>query len=135
MDKLELDDRVTRLERRVSLCSALMSAAALAIFAGAFLMAVGVTVSEEATPAVARVSSPAPPAGFEVELRNAHKLQEQGLITREDFDQKKEMILDAPLPPSDEVQAMEAAKALVDEGILNEAEYGILKRKILKFGK
>jgi len=138
MDKLELDDRVTRLERRLSLATTLAWIVALAILAGAFLTTARMTVSYEEVPATAHVATPGPSiprSDFEVELRNAHKMQEQGLITREDFDQKKEMILDAPLDPSDDVEALRGARALVEEKLLTEPEYDILKRKVLKFGK
>jgi hypothetical protein len=138
MDKLELDDRVSRLERRLSLATNLAWVVGLAIFAAAFPATARMTVSYEEVPAAAQVATPAPPiprSDFELQLRNAHKMQEQGLITREDFDQKKEMILDAPLDPADDVEALRGARTLVDEGLLTEDEYGILKRKILKFGK
>ena len=62
-------------------------------------------------------------------------LMREGLITREDFEQKKEMILDAPLDPADDVEALRGARALVEEELLTEPEYDVLKRKILKFGK
>jgi hypothetical protein len=138
MDKLELDERVARLERRVSLYSSLASVGLGLILLGAFLATARMTVSYEEVPLPARIATPVPPiprSDFELQLRNAHKMQEQGLITREDFEQKKEMILDAPLDPADDVEALRGARTLVDEGLLTEDEYGILKRKILKFGK
>jgi hypothetical protein len=138
MDKLELDDRVSRLERRLSLATNLALVVGLAIFAAAFLATARMTVSYEEVPLPARIATPVPlipRSDFELQLRNVHKMQEQGLITREDFEQKKEMILDAPLDPADDVEALRGARTLVDEGLLTEDEYGILKRKILKFGK
>lgn len=139
MDKLELDDRVSRLERRVSMHSLLVAVAGLMVLGAAFFMITWVSTSryEEAT---ATIDTPAPtppalPLMFEFELRKAHEMQHQGLITQEDLEQKKEMILAEPMTFTDDVEAMKAAKALLSQGVLNQSEYEIIKRKILKFGK
>ena len=145
MDKLELDDRVSRLESRVSFHSLVMTTAALvALVAGAAFVTTARVSSSHQEEDVVAVATPIPPPmmtpqllppKFEAELRQAHLMQQQGLITPADFDQKKAMILDAPMTFSNEVEAMKAAKSLLTQRTLTEAEYDVLKRKILKFGE
>ena len=134
MDKLELDERVSRLERRVSVHSALAAAAVLATLAAIFFVTVSATSIQYEETATATATT-APRSDFERELRNAHTMLEQGLITREDFEQKKELILLAPLDPSDDLESLRAARTLVDESLLTEDEYNVLKRKVLKFAR
>lgn len=140
MDKLELDDRVRRLERRASLQSLVMTLAALAVLGAVLVGFVGVS-SYRYQEATATIAAPAPPPPgrpspeYEVELRQARQMYDQGLITRDDFEQKKEMILAAPMTFDDDFVAMKAARSLVSDGALTEDEYQIMKRKILKFGK
>lgn len=138
MDKLELDDRVSRLERRASLQSLVTAVAVLMVLGMGFLATVRVASYRDARETATIVSPappPRPPVGFEAELRKASEMQHQGLITQEDLEQKKEMILAAPMTFDDDLEAMKTAKALLSEGVLNQAEFEILKRKILKFGK
>ena len=137
MDKLELDDRVSRLERRTSLQSLVMAVAMLMVLGMGFLATVRVASYRDAreTATIVSPAPPRPPIGFEAELRKASEMQHQGLITQEDLEQKKEMILSEPMTFDDDLEAMKTAKALLSEGVLNQAEFEILKRKILKFGK
>ena len=91
MDKLELDDRVARLERRVSILSVLLAVVVAGALGAAILMTARLGPSYEvATPATlavttttVRPSTPAP-LEFEAELRKARQMQLQGLITRGD---------------------------------------------------
>lgn len=139
MDKLELDDRVSRLERRASLQSVVMTLAGLAVLGAAFFVTIARVSYSHLEQETATIATPAQtpplPLAFEFELRKAFEMQHQGLITQDDLAQKKEMILAAPMTFSDDFEAMKAAKALLSEGVLSQAEFEILKRKILKFGK
>jgi len=141
MDKLELDDRVSRLERRVSIHSVLFSLAGLGVLAAAFVTTARIVSApygeETATISTPVMPPPESPAShdFVVELQRAHKMQQQGLISQADLDQKREMILAGPIAFSDEVAALNSAKGLVNHGIISEADFDVLKRKVLKFGK
>jgi hypothetical protein len=138
MDKLELDDRVCRLERRASLQSLVMTLAGLAVLGAVLVGFVGRTSyqSQEAIVTATPIRSPAYPSlEYEVELRQARQMYDQGLITRDDFEQKKEMILAAPMTFDDDFVALKAARSLVSDGALTEDEYQVMKRKILEFGK
>ncbi len=141
MDKLELDDRVCRLERRASLQSLVLTLIGLAVLGAGFVGTVRVSShqSREATPTVTLASTypppPLPSPEYETQLRQARQMYLQGLISRDDFDRKKEMILAAPMSFDDDFAAMKAARSLVSDGVLNESEYEVMKRRILKFGK
>jgi hypothetical protein len=141
MDKLELDDRVARLERRVSSHSALLAVILLIALGAIMLMFVGVRTESDAPPSspaveVRTITTSAPAAyPFETELRKARKLQLDGLISQKDFEAKKAMVLGMPMTFSDDIEAMKAANALKDEGVLTGPEYDAMKRKILKLAE
>jgi hypothetical protein len=139
MDKLELDERVSRLERRVSFLWAL---ALLALVAAGLFMAAMMFIARSTPYPPPPVESPSavyidrglPPGAitFEAELRRLHDLQQKGLITASDFAEKKAKILGRSMEFSDEAEAVKAAKALNNAGIITAAEYDDLKRRILK---
>jgi hypothetical protein len=137
MDKLELDGRVARLERRVSLILTLpFMILGLLVLAAMSMAFVGRASVTEATP-------PPPPAAVTVpsdnasmyhldgELRKLHALQEEGLINAGDFQAKKKNLLFGILHIEDFAGDMQMAKKLLDENILNSSEYDELKKKIL----
>ena len=140
MDKLELDYRVARLESRASKISLLLTLFGLACILLAVVALRSGSSREEAyvaamltPPMPSPVPSPTSPSlEFETELRKASLLRHEGLITQQDFEQKKGMILQTPLTFDDDVEAMHRAKQLASEGILTGPEYDILKKKILK---
>jgi hypothetical protein len=153
MDKLELDARVARLERRLSTLIAVLVVAALAAAVAALAM---VSRTEEVPAQAIRDStavktpSPPPPVAstpakrpaelengmgqLQAELRKLRDLQGQRLITPVDFQAKKATILARPLNVGDYAADVRAAKTLRDEGILTPPEYEALTKKILDIG-
>jgi hypothetical protein len=141
MDKLELDDRVSRLERRVSFLWAL---ALFALVAGLFMAALMFVARSTPyppppveSPSAVHTDMPLPPnaIAFEAELRRVHDLQQKRLITVSDFAEKKAQILGRSMEFSDEAEAVKAAKALSNAGIITTSEYDDLKRRIMKLGE
>src|SRR3954451_15421072 len=141
MDKLELDDRVSRLERRVSLLSALALLALLvpAVLVAAYMMRPRGSMppaAAKSTPVVyANAPLPHDTIAFGVELRRLYDLQQQGLITSGDFAAKKADVLGRSMEFGDEAEAVKAANALLTDNIITTAEYDVLKRKILKLDR
>jgi len=138
MDKLELDDRVSHLERRVSLLFALLALVIPVGLIGAIMFtARSMPYAPVTSPPVVLSERPLLPHAFafETELRSLLDLQQQGLITSDDFGVKKVDILGRSMEFGDEVGAVKAAKALNDDHIITTAEYEVLKRKILKLDK
>jgi hypothetical protein len=126
MDKLELDARVARLERRLSTLIAVLAVAALAAAVAALAMvsrtAAVRTEDIPATPvpppAVASTPAkrPAEPENgmgqLQAELRTLRDLQGQGIITLVDFQAKKATILARPLHVGDYAADVRAATKL-----------------------
>jgi hypothetical protein len=142
MDKLEIDARVARLERRVSSFFALL---VLGVAAGALALMLLIyqagrsTEATVATPAllpatveVARDS--ASMSHLDADLRKLHGLLEEGLIDRDDFQAKKRGLFAPILHVTDFAGDMQLAKKLLDENIIDRGEYGELKKKILEIG-
>jgi Short C-terminal domain len=149
MDKLELDDRVSRLEHRVSVVTALILTVLLlfGISAAFFLVArseVRLSPPMAAPTMVSEITAIADPPAMQLvkttkdldaEIRKADGLRSGGLINPEDFAAKKALILAQPLQVYDFKEEMEVAKKLKDAGMVDPEEYEILKKKILGTGK
>jgi hypothetical protein len=145
MDKLELDARVARLERRVSWLTGFLILACAAASLMSLTVAGGTaTLQTPATPAV-MTPSPAPtmvrvsstPHGMNqlaADLRKLRDVQLQGLISLQDLEAKKASLLAAPLEITDYASDIKAAKALQLEGVISMGDFETLKKKILEIG-
>jgi hypothetical protein len=153
MDKLELDGRVARLERRVSLLSATIFgllaligvAALLAVVARSEARPYVATPSEFPAPApVPMVEPPAPPPHVfrdmgpgsvgELSLR-LHELEDvrnRDLITPQEYQAKKDQLLGRPLNPSDLKSDLEQLGELLARQTLTPAEHEALKARVLE---
>jgi hypothetical protein len=137
MDKLELDARVARLERRVSLILTLpfmiLGLLVLVAMSMAFVGRASVTAVPTAppSPAVIAVEDHRSMHRLDGELRKLHALLEEDLINAGDFQAKKKNLLFGILHIDDFAGDMQMAKKLLDENILNISEYDELKKKIL----
>jgi hypothetical protein len=145
MDKLELDDRVSRLERRVSFLMVLLPTVVLLALAAALLMTSRLETPQ--SPAVMSPSetkveiktfqksrSPAVLGEIDGELRKLRDLQLQALITPNDFEAKKAVILERPLNVGDYAKDIQTAMALRNAGFITPSEYDALKNRILAIG-
>lgn len=149
MDKLELDDRVNRLEQRVSVLTALILAilvlggisAAMMIFVRSEVRLsppTPVMVTTAPTEAAAMHANDAAPSfigGIDAEIRKADKIRSSGLIDAADFSAKKAKIIARPLGVTDFKDDMAVAKKLQNDGLITLDEYNLLKKKILELDK
>jgi hypothetical protein len=149
MDKLELDARVARLERRLSLLTAILAAAALA--AGLFLL-VAIRRVDETAAIETSVSPPVPPAptapaafatgvftpapdvsmgALRDELIAVHALLDQGLISEDEWESKKARLLRGPVVASDLRSDLEQVRQLADRDLICEEERDALRARLL----
>jgi hypothetical protein len=139
-DKLELDARVARLERKVALFGAILVFGL--VVEGLFLLAsVRRAASASAPPAPAPVTSPsivmktARPATSVADLaKQLHELDDlrnRGVINGQDLAAKKQRLLDQPLEHGEMKTDLETAQELYNRGTINGQEWQVLKAKVL----
>ena len=141
MDKLELDARVARLERRVSwvtgflvlACAAasLMSLMRIEATPSAQMMEPATIATPAPAPAIRQIGTAHGVKQLGAVLRTLRDMQLEGLISLQDLEAKKASILAQPLNVTDYASDMKAAKALQLEGILSLGDYEALKKRIL----
>jgi hypothetical protein len=138
MDRLELDGRVARLERRVSLILTLpfmiLGLLVLAAVSMAFVGRASVTAVPTAPPSPTVVAAE---EGWNMhrldgDLRKLHGLLDRNLIDRDEFQAKKRELFAPILRVTDFEGDIELAKQLLDENIIDRDEYNQLKKKILE---
>jgi hypothetical protein len=139
MDKLELDDRVARLERRVSLLLAMPFVIIALLVLAAMSMAFLRRADESAappmpTPAAVTVEDDRSMQRLDGDLRKLHGLLNENLIDRDDFQAKKKVLFAPLLHVTDFASGMQLARKLLDENIIDRGEYEQLKKKILEIG-
>ena len=151
MDKLELDVRVARLERRSSHLTVLVALMGAALACMLFFALVGhadvspayATVLPMPTVAPAPVATPAPmfppapPADGTMavlhdQLATLRDLRNQDLITEDEWHAKKNKLLSAPVKASDLRSDLERVRDLVDQEAICEGERDTLKKKLLE---
>jgi len=155
MDKLELDDRVSRLEQRVSILSALILAALiLAGVSGLFLLigrsearirpATVLSAPPMTTSTVASVTMPMHPIGDMSEgsvghlvhrYREVAELQHKGLLTEPEAQTRKTQLLAKPIRSDNLRVELEQIAELQSSNAITDAEFKALKAKILEAGK
>jgi hypothetical protein len=151
MDKLELDARVARLERRLSTLIFVLAVTGLVAMLAAFTLVASRPIRTVGTPdtpasvaptAVAKtgamvrvISSTGRMDDLDAEIRKLRGMQLQGLITPDDFAAKKALILARPLRVGDEEGGLQAARKLQLEDIITVEEFEALKKKILGLGE
>lgn len=151
MDKLELDARVARLERRVhGLSAAVALVGAMLAFTLFFAMA-GRNASYPDLPAMvatpAPLSPPMPVASvtttamqpsewtmpaLQHQLSTFHDLRSQGLISEEEWEAKKAKLLSLPVTPGDIRSDLEQVEQLVEGHAICEGERDGLRAKLLE---
>jgi hypothetical protein len=158
MDKLELDARVARLERRVGL---LMTALFLAATGGVVLMYLALGGRADAQPAHATVATPASPphifhsapapdafmggmgmmmnaegtmAALHQKLATLKQLREEGVINEQEWQAKKTKELGQPLNPGELRTDLEAAQRLYESQAISEDERADLRATLLGLG-
>jgi hypothetical protein len=151
MDKLELDTRVARLERRLSLLAAGIVLAA-GLFAGAWCIA-AIRQPDLVTPATAfeipppvPVATPVPTQFLTVaapmmaegsmpalqrELAMFHGLLDEGVIREEEWEAKKGRLLSQPVTPGDLRSDLEQVQQLWTEHLICEDERDALRAQLL----
>lgn len=151
MDKLELDERVARLEQKVSVLSAvLLGGLMLFGISAAFLLTARAEIRPPATAATI-VATPAPmapapmagPVDFSEggvgylanQLRQMAELHATKLLDDAEFQAKKEQLLAKPLTSSNLKAELELLAGLKDERVLDEGEYQAVRAKVLQLGK
>jgi hypothetical protein len=72
---------------------------------------------------------------MDVEIRKAAQLRDDRLINAADFAAKKSKILARPLRVSDFKDNMDVAKKLLDERLLTQDEYEVVKKRVLEIGE
>ena len=151
MDKLELDARVARLERRVSSLSVAL-ALSVATFSVCALLTLFIDnphrpsgLPPQLPVAMPRSSLP-PPIGslawsksgmdfLDAEVRNAHDLQANSSISEDDFMAIKRSLI-VGLSRVDEVaRDVQLARKLLVEKRITSAEYDDLRKKILEIDR
>jgi hypothetical protein len=143
MDKLELDDRVNGLERRVSFITALMLVfMVISVVAAVFLLRSRAEIrpsSPTALPPPTEMSTVAATVlvhtymrDVDAEIRKAEGLRSERLINDNDFAAKKAQIIARHLGVTDFKDDMAVAKKLKDDRLLTPDEYDVLKKKILE---
>jgi len=146
MDKLELDARVARLERRCSHLTALVTAFGVALACMVFFALAEGQVNIPATavyaapmpmPTPAPMITPAPPAhgsmaALHDQLATLRDLRNQDLITEDEWHAKKNKLLSAPVKASDLRSDLERVRDLVDQQAICEGERDTLKKKLLE---
>jgi hypothetical protein len=140
MDKLELDARVARLERRFSL----LLTVPFLVFGLLALAAILMTSVSRRSDSAVITTPPMPAPTVEVgtddrnmhrldgDLRKLHGLLDRNLIDRDEFQAKKRELFAPILHVTDFEGDIELAKALLDENIIDRDEYNQLKKKILE---
>jgi hypothetical protein len=153
MDKLELDARVARLERRVSLLTAMLAVAVLAAVGIGFTSLrraeePATATALEAAATVKDTFPPAPPAmismattrapGFEGsmgwlrdQILTLHALREQELITEDEWQAKKAQLLAAPIAVAELRSDLQQVRDLCDQRLICEEERDALRARLL----
>jgi len=151
MDKLELDERVARLEQKVSVLSAvLLGGLTLFGVSAAFLLTARAEM-RPSPPAAMVVSTPAPRVAGQVQgpldfseggvgylanqLRQMAELRATNLLNDAEYQAKKEQLLSRPLTSSNLKAELELISGLKDEQVIDDAEYRAIRAKILQIGK
>jgi len=142
MDKLELDARVARLERRSSHLTALVILMGAILACVLFFALVGrpdvspVYATTVATPAPVPMLPPPPADGsmaaLHQQLATLRELRDQDLITEDEWHAKKDRLLAAPVKASDLRSDMERVRELFDQKAICEGERDTLKAKLLE---
>jgi hypothetical protein len=152
-DKLDLDARVSRLERKVtSLQLVLLAVATSAILAGLLLVVTAVRLWGYSK-SVAATVVPTPPPSIEVgamtksastgtsmaelakQLDTLQSLYNRGVINNQECKAKKQRILEQPWTSTDLKSDLETAQGLYNRSVINNQEWNTLKAKILNIGQ
>lgn len=142
MDKLELDARVARLERRSSHLTALVALMGVALACGLLFALTGGSDTMTATPVYATtmpMPTPVPPppadgsmAALQQQLSTLRDLRDQDLITEDEWHAKKDKLLSAPVKASDLRSDLEQLRDLLDQNAICEGERDNIKAKLLE---
>jgi hypothetical protein len=158
MDKLELDTRVARLERRVSLLTTvLLLAAAGAVITICFARIGGEEVAAEAGTPLVVTPAPTPPAdpcmmapaagmgsggmaamygdgtmaALGHQLSTLKELRDEGIINEEEWQAKQSNVLAEPLKPGDLRSDLGMVKQLHDSQVICDDEQAELRTRLL----
>lgn len=150
MDKLELDARVARLERRVGVLWTAFALASVGVVALLFFALVvrKSSVYHPPEPPATAISMPTPmpmefvtataPASSEGsmpalqhQLNTFHDLCNQGLISEEEWQAKKAKLLSAPVTAGDIRSDLQQVQQLVDTQAICESEREALRAQLL----
>ena len=155
MDKLELDDRVSRLEQRMSVLTALLFgilvlfgvSVTFLLFAAQGVNQASATLTPPTTTVYeTTVATPEPPHGprdnaeggvayLIKQLRDVSELQHKGLLTSSEAQARKNQLLARPLRTGDLRDDLEQVAELQKTDALTSSENQALRAKVLEAGK